>query len=64
MVRGWPLGIPLSGLIWWLLGFPPGWGWVAAPMFPTMPISVGMLVVMATLVVGLAFVVRFALENA
>jgi hypothetical protein len=64
MVRGWPFAIPLSALIWWFLGFPPGWGWLVAPMFPAMPISLGMVVVMAALVAGLAFAIRLALDNA
>jgi len=64
MLRGWPFLIPVSGLIWWFVGFPPGWGWLVAPMFPEMPISVGMVVVMAAVVVGLAFAIRLVLENA
>jgi hypothetical protein len=64
MLRGWPVVFLVCGLIWWLLDSPFAWGWLLAPMFPGMPISVADLVVLATLVVGLAFAVRFALENA
>ena len=38
--------------MWWLLGFPPGWGWLVLPMIPSMPISLGMLVVLAAVVIG------------
>jgi hypothetical protein len=64
MARGWPFLFPVFGIGWWLLGFPPGWGWLVTPMFPDMPVTVGMLVVLATLVVGLALFVRFTLDNA
>jgi hypothetical protein len=64
MARWWPLLIPVPALTWWLLGFPPGWGWILTPVFPTMPItSIGMLVVMLALLVGLGLAVKVALEN-
>ena len=44
--------LPVLGVGWWLLGFPPGWGWLIMPVIPTMPISLGMLVSLATVVVG------------
>jgi hypothetical protein len=37
---------------WWLLGFPPGWGWLVLPMSPSMPVSGGQLVVLATVVIA------------
>jgi hypothetical protein len=46
------LVLPVAGVGWWLLGFPPGWGWLVLPMIPTMPVSVGMLITLATVVVG------------
>jgi hypothetical protein len=33
-------------------------------MFPDMPVTVGMLIVLVAVVVGLALFVRFTLENA
>jgi hypothetical protein len=45
--------LPVAGIIWWLLGFPPGWGWAVLPMLPGMPVSGGMLLVLATVVIGL-----------
>jgi hypothetical protein len=39
-------------LVWWLLGFPPGWGWLVLPMIPGMPVTVGMPVVLAAVVIG------------
>ena len=32
--------------------FPPGWGWVTYPMIPSMPVNMGMLIVLATVVIG------------
>jgi hypothetical protein len=63
MPRGWPFVFPVGGVLWWLLGFPPGWGWMVAPMFPQMPVSLGMLIVLVALVGGLAFAVKLGLEN-
>jgi hypothetical protein len=63
MARLWPAFLPFPGLAWWFLGFPPGWGWLVAPMFPPMPISVGVLVVFALVLVGLGAAVRLALDN-
>ena len=48
----WLLLLPVAGVGWWLLGFPPGWGWIVQPMLPYMPVNVGMLVVLATVVAG------------
>ena len=44
--------LPVAGGLWWLLGFPPGWGWLVLPVFPGMPVSLGMLVVLAAVVVA------------
>ena len=46
------LVVPVAGIGWWLLGFPPGWGWLVVPLIPTMSISVGILVTLATVVIG------------
>ena len=46
------LVVPVAGIGWWLLGFPPGWGWLVVPLIPTMPISIGILVTLATVVIG------------
>jgi len=63
MSRGWPLLFPLAGVVWWLLGFPPSWGWLVAPMFPDMPVSLGMLVSLVVVVAGLALTLRLVLDN-
>jgi hypothetical protein len=44
--------LPIAGGLWWLLGFPPGWGWLILPVVPGMPVSVGMLVVLAAVVIA------------
>jgi hypothetical protein len=44
--------LPLAGVGWWLLGFPPGWGWLVVPVIPTMPVSVGSLISLVSVVVG------------
>jgi hypothetical protein len=59
----WPILLPIPAVGWWLLGFPPGWGWLLVPMFPPMPISVGILVVFALVLVGMASAIRLAVEN-
>ena len=48
----WFMVLPVGGLGWWMLGFPPGWGWLVLPMIPSMPVSLGMLLVLATVVIG------------
>ena len=52
-MAGWLMLLPIGGATWWMLGFPPGWGWIVAPMIPSMPVNVGMLLVLGTVVVGL-----------
>jgi hypothetical protein len=48
----WLMLFPVAGVAWWLLGFPPGWGWLVAPMVPSMPINLGEVIVLGTVVVG------------
>jgi fatty acid desaturase len=48
----WLLGLPVVGIGWWMLGFPPGWGWLVLPIMPSMPVSAGMLLALATVVIG------------
>lgn len=52
MSNPWWLALPVAGIGWWFLGFPPGWGWLVLPVIPDMPVSLGMLVTLATVVVG------------
>lgn len=53
MSNPWLVALPVAGIAWWLFGFPPGWGWLVLPVIPSMPVSVGMLVTLATVVIGL-----------
>ena len=62
MARFWPILLPIPGVGWWLLGFPPGWGWLVAPMFPPMPISLGMLLTLLLVLVGLWSLARLAID--
>jgi hypothetical protein len=52
MGNPWFLTLPVAGIGWWLLGFPPGWPWLLFPVIPGMPVTVGLLVTLATVVVG------------
>ena len=52
MTSPFVLALPVAGIGWWLLGFPPGWGWLVVPMIPGMPVTFGMLVTLATIVIG------------
>ena len=45
--------LPLGSVGWWLLGFPPGWDWVLFPVIPSLAVSVGVLITLGTIVVGL-----------
>ena len=47
------LTLPVAGIGWWLLGFPPGWGWLIVPLIPSMPVNLGMLITLATVVIGM-----------
>jgi hypothetical protein len=53
MASAWWFPIPIAGIGWWLLGYPPGWDWVLWPVIPSMGVSVGLLITLATVVVGL-----------
>ena len=53
MSAGWFMLLPLACLGWWLLGFPPGWDWLLFPVIPSMGVSVGVLIALASVVVGL-----------
>ena len=63
MANPWFLLVPLGGVGWWLLGFPPGWGWLVIPVLPSMPVSLGMLVTLATVVFGLYVGLAWARSN-
>jgi hypothetical protein len=52
MTTPWLLVLPVLGVGWWMLGFPPGWGWLVLPVVPTMPVSAGMLISVAAVVIG------------
>lgn len=41
-----------AGIGWWMLGFPPGWGWIVVPIVPTTPVNAGELLAMAAVVIG------------
>ena len=53
MASAWLMLLPVAGGAWWLLGFPPGWGWLVQPVMPGQPVSLGMLLEMVLIVVGL-----------
>ena len=48
----WLMLVPIPGIGWWFFGFPPGWGWIVLPMIPGQPVTLGMLLVLATVVIG------------
>jgi hypothetical protein len=52
MANPWFFFVPVAGIGWWLLGFPPGWGWIVLPVIPNMPVSLGQLLSLATVVFG------------
>ena len=52
-MSGWLIVLAIGGVGWWLLGFPPGWGWIVGPILPTMPVSWGMVLAFGAVVVGL-----------
>jgi hypothetical protein len=52
MASPWLFPIPVAGIGWWLLGFPPGWDWIVLPLTPSMAVSFGSLVTLATVVIG------------
>ena len=52
MGNPWLMLIPLPAAAWWFFGFPPSWGWLVLPIVPGQPVSLAMLVALATVVVG------------
>jgi hypothetical protein len=53
MKPAWFMVLPVAGIGWWALGYPPGWGWLILPMIPSMGMSLGGLITLATIVIGL-----------
>ncbi len=49
----WLMLFPVVGAGWWILGFPPGWGWITAPLVSDMPVNLGEVVVLGTVVIGM-----------
>jgi hypothetical protein len=49
----WLMLLPVACVGWWALGFPPGWGWLVFPFIPSMGVSLGVLITLGTVVVGL-----------
>jgi hypothetical protein len=49
----WLMLLPVAGLGWWMLGFPPGWAWITVPIIPETPVNLGELIAMGTVVLGL-----------
>jgi hypothetical protein len=45
--------VPVAGIGWWALGYPPGWDWLIFPLIPSMGVSVGVLVTFGTVLVGI-----------
>jgi hypothetical protein len=45
--------VPVLGIGWWVLGFPPGWDWLIFPLIPSMGVSLGVLVTFGTVLLGL-----------
>lgn len=52
MATPWLLVLPVAGIGWWILGFPPGWGWLLVPLVPTMPVNAGELLSLVCVVIG------------
>ena len=53
MSTRWFMLLPVPFIGWWLLGFPPGWAWLLFPIIPSMGVSVGILIALGSVVVGL-----------
>jgi hypothetical protein len=49
----WLVLFPVPWIIWWALGFPPGWDWLIFPLIPSMGVSLGVLLTLGAVVVGL-----------
>ncbi len=52
MANPWLLILPVAGIGWWILGFPPSWGWIINPFVSNMPVNLGEVVALATVVIG------------
>jgi hypothetical protein len=55
--------VPVLGIGWWALGYPPGWDWLIFPLIPTMGVSLGVLVTFATVLLGLYAAVIWLRDN-
>jgi hypothetical protein len=53
MSTRWFMLLPVGCIGWWLLGFPPGWDWLLFPVIPSMGVSVGVLIALGSVAVGL-----------
>jgi hypothetical protein len=53
MATPWLLLLPVAGAGWWMLGFPPGWGWIVVPPIPSVPVNVGEVVSLGLVVLGM-----------
>lgn len=49
----WFMLLPVACIGWWVLGFPPGWEWLFFPIIPSMGVSVGVLIALGSVVLGL-----------
>ena len=52
MLSPWLNLLLLGGAVRWLLGFPPGGGWLVLPMLPGTPVSLGMVLILAAVMLG------------
>jgi hypothetical protein len=59
----WLMLLPIPAAAWWLLGFPPGWGWIVQPMVPQTPVNLGELVVLGTVVLAIFGFLAWYREN-
>ncbi len=55
--------LPVACIGWWVLGFPPGWGWLIFSIIPGIALSPGVLIALATVVVGLYAGLAWLREN-
>lgn len=53
MASPWLAVLPIAGIGWWMLGFPPGYGWLVLPVIPTMPVNLGELISVGLVVLGM-----------
>jgi hypothetical protein len=45
--------LPAAATLWWAFGYPPGWNWLIYPFIPSIGVSVGLVITVAAVVVGL-----------